>query len=140
MNEVQHHTRNIRIAPRKLRLVVDKVRHLPAEKAIALMPLILKRGSIHVEKALKAAVEAARDKNLNPDTLVVQRIWADEGQAMKRVITRSRGRSSGIMKKYSHLTVVLKGEEGASAKKATKRIKATPEDAVETPAVTEGEK
>jgi large subunit ribosomal protein L22 len=129
MIEVSHHTRNIRVAPRKLRLVVDKVRHMPADKAIALMPLVLKASSVHVEKALKAAVEAAKDKNLNPDTLVIQRIWADEGTAMKRIITRSRGRSTGIMKKFSHLTIVLKGEEGVSAKKAApKRIKATQAD------------
>lgn len=128
MTEIQHHTRNIRVAPRKLRMVVDKVRHMPAEKAIATLPLVMKRGSLHVEKALKAAIEAARDKNLNPDTLVVQRIWADEGQALKRIISRGRGRATGIMKKYSHLTIVLKGEEGGSAKKAAKRIKATPAD------------
>lgn len=133
MTEVQHHTRNIRVAPRKLRLVVDKVRHLPADKAIALMPLVLKRGSIHVEKALKAAVEAARDQNLNTDTLIVQRIWADEGQAMKRIISRSRGRATGIMKKYSHLTIVLKGDVGGAKKASPKRIKATPDAATAKP-------
>jgi large subunit ribosomal protein L22 len=125
MMEVTHHTRNIRVAPRKLRLVVDKFRHLPAEQAVALVPLVLKRGSLHVEKALKAAIEAAKDKNLNPETLVVQRIFADEGAAMKRIISRSRGRATGIMKKHSHLTIVLKGEQGGAPRKAAKRIKAT---------------
>jgi large subunit ribosomal protein L22 len=133
MTEVKHHTRNIGVAPRKLRLVVDKVRHMSPEKAIALMPHINKRGALHVEKALKAAVEAAKDLNLNEDTLIIQRIWADEGTAMKRIISRSRGRATGIMKKSSHITIVLKGEDAAAAapKGATKkRIKATEADLV----------
>ncbi|HSI20646.1 MAG TPA: 50S ribosomal protein L22 [Verrucomicrobiae bacterium] len=130
MIEIQHTTRSIRVAPRKMRLVVDKVRHLPAKDAMALLPLIPKRGAIHIQKSLKAAIEAAKDKNLNPDTLVIQRIYADEGTALKRIISRSRGRATGIMKKYSHLTIVLKGEEGSSARAPKRRVQATPtEDA-----------
>lgn len=120
MTEVTHYTRNIRIAPRKLRLVVDKVRHLGATRALEMLPLVEKRGALHVGKSLKAAIEAAKDQNLKADTLVVQRIWADEGTALKRIVHHSRGRASGIMKKYSHLTIVLKGEEQGKAKRASK--------------------
>jgi large subunit ribosomal protein L22 len=118
MPEITHHTRSIRIAPRKLRLVVDKIRHLPAEEALTILPLITKRGSLPIAKALKAAVEAAKDAHMDPSTLVIQRAWADEGKALKRVIRFSRGRSGMIMKKYSHIGIVLKGEEKVRTKKA----------------------
>lgn len=120
MPEITHLTRSIRIAPRKLRLVVDKIRHLPADKALEMLPFITKRGSLPIAKAVKAAIEAAKDANLDPATLVIQRAWADEGKALKRVIRLGRGRSSMIMKKYSHIGLVLKGEE----KTRTKRAKA----------------
>jgi large subunit ribosomal protein L22 len=112
-----------------MRLVVDKVRHLSADKALAILPHVPKRGAIHVEKSLKAAIEAAKDQNLSLDTLVIQRIWADEGAAMKRVIGHSRGRMSGIMKKYSHLTIVLKGETAGKKTKPAKTTE-TPEPVV----------
>lgn len=124
MTELKHHTRNIRIAPRKLRLVVDQVRHLPANKALDVLPLVTKRGALHVAKSLKAAIAAAKDKDLNLETLVIQRIWADEGMVMKRVISGSRGRANRIMKPHSHLTIVLKGESGAPVKVKKKAEKA----------------
>jgi large subunit ribosomal protein L22 len=122
MTEITHHTRNIRVAPRKLRLVVDKVRHQRATDALELLPLITKRGALHIRKSLTAAIAAAKDRDLDPSSLIVQRIWADEGPAMKRIVRHSRGRASGIMKKHSHLTIVLKGEGGAKpAKRAAKK-------------------
>lgn len=131
MTELSHHTRNIRISPRKLRLVVDKVRHLSAEKALAMLPLVEKGGAIHVQKSLKAAIAAAADKDLSAESLVIQRIWADEGTALKRIITRSRGRSTGIMKKYSHLTIVLKGDTATRApKRASKKVESIPAESV----------
>jgi large subunit ribosomal protein L22 len=124
MTEITHHTRGIRVAPRKLRLVVDKVRHMPAGKALEILPLVPNRGALHVQKALKAAVGAASDKDLAQDSLVIQRIFADEGTAMKRVVRHSRGRAATIMKKYSHLTIVLKGETAVAAP-ARRRAKAS---------------
>lgn len=129
--EVQHHTRNIRIAPRKLRLVTDKIRHQKALDALGMLPLVTKRGALSIQKSLKAAVEAAKDQNLSADTLVIQRIWADEGPALKRTHTFSRGRMASMMKKYSHLTIVLKGEEVVSAPKRSKKEKAAPDEAPE---------
>jgi len=120
MPEITHHTRSLRIAPRKLRLIVDKIRHLSTEQALATLPLVAKRGALPVEKAVKAAVEAAKDANMDPATLVIQRAWADEGKALKRMVMHGRGRSSMIMKKYSHLGLVIKGEEKSRTKRAAK--------------------
>jgi large subunit ribosomal protein L22 len=121
--ELTHHTRNIRIAPRKLRLVVEQVKHMPVGKAIGILPLVNKGGATHVLKSLKAAVDVAKEKNYDLDSLVIQRIFCDEGTAMKRMMHHSRGRSAMIMKKYSHLSIVLKGEQAVKAKKAAKTVK-----------------
>lgn len=121
--ELTHHTRNIRIAPRKLRLVAEQVKHMPVDKALGVLPLVNKGGALHVLKSLKAAVDAAKDKNYNMESLVIQRIFCDEATAMKRMMHHSRGRSSMIMKKYSHLSIVLKGEQVTKAKKVAKAAK-----------------
>lgn len=130
MPEITHHTRSIRIAPRKMRLVIDKIRHQKVEEMLTALPLVNKRGADPIMKALNAAKHAAMDKNLDPATLVIQQAWIDEGPALKRVLRFSRGRSAMIMKKYSHLGLVLKGEE----KRAVKRAKAVKEQAKETTA------
>lgn len=127
--EVTHHTYSIRIAPRKLRLVIDKVRHMKASHALQMLPLVNKRGAADIQRAVKAAMFAAEDLNLDPASLVIQQAWIDEAKALKRSIPQSRGRSSMIMKKYSHIGLVLKGEPKAkTAKKARTTVK---EDAPE---------
>lgn len=122
MTEITHHTRNIRIAPRKMRLVIDQVRHMQVEHALRVLPLVNKRGAEPIMKAVKAAMHAAIDQNLDPASLVIQQAWVDEAKALKRSIKFSRGRSGMIMKKYSHIGLVLKGEPKvrASKKKTTK--------------------
>jgi len=118
--ELTHHTRNIRIAPRKLRLVADQVKHMPAEKALAVLPLVNRHGAVHVLKSLKAAVQVAKDQNYSTDSLVIQRIFCDGAAAMKRMQSHSHGRMTGIMKQYSHLSIVLKGEQAGKTKRAAK--------------------
>lgn len=108
--EITHRTNNLRIAPRKLRLVANKVRHQKAERALELLPLVVNRGAGLIQKSLKSAIEVAKDNQLDPASLVIQRVWCDEGRSLKRSIGNSRGRVSSIMKKYSHLSIVLKGE------------------------------
>ncbi len=119
--ELTHHTRAIRIAPRKMRLVIDQFRHQPVDKALELLPLVRQGAAAHVYKSLKAARQAAEDINLDPATLVIQRLVCDEGTALKRMIKHSRGRSSMIMKKYSHLSIVLVGDQRT---RTTKKVRA----------------
>ncbi len=122
--EVTHHTYSIRIAPRKLRLVIDKVRHMKASHALQVLPLVNKRGALDIKNAVKAAMHAAEDLNLDPASLVIQQAWIDEAKALKRSIPQSRGRSAMIMKKYSHIGLVLKGEPKAKVSKKAKAVKA----------------
>jgi len=109
--EITHRTNNLRIAPRKLRLVADKLRHQNTDQALGMLPLVVNKGAGLLEKSLKSAVQVAKDNNLDPSTLVIQRIWCDEGPKLKRMIGHSRGRMSMIMKKFSHVSIVLKGEK-----------------------------
>ena len=125
MPEITHHTRNIRIAPRKLRLVADQLRHMNVDRAIATLPLVNKRGAEPIMQALKAATSAALDQNLDPASLVIQQLWIDEGKALKRSIRFSRGRSGMIMKKYSHIGLVLAGDIKVRASRKAK-VKAAP--------------
>jgi large subunit ribosomal protein L22 len=128
--ELKHFTRDIRIAPRKLRLVTEQVKHMPASKAIGILPLVNKRGALHVHKSLKAAVEAAKDKNYNPETLIIQRISVDEGTALKRAVPHSHGSSWRMMKKFSHLNIVLTGEIQEAKKPAVRKVKAAATETV----------
>jgi large subunit ribosomal protein L22 len=108
--EVTHHTYNLRIAPRKMRLVIDQVRYMPATKAVALLALVPNRGAGIIRKSLLSAIQVAKDGNLDEASLIVQRTWCDQGTSLKRMVGASRGRMTRIMKKYSHLTIVLKGD------------------------------
>lgn len=122
--EILHRTHNLKIAPRKLRLVADKMRHQDADKALASLPLYLQKAAGMIQKSLKAAVMAAKDQNLEPATLVIQRIWCDEGMKLKRMVMKSHGQSTRIMKHHSHLSIVLKGEPQSGR---TRAKAATPE-------------
>ncbi len=127
MLELTHTTRRLRVAPRKMRVVIDKIRHLPAQKALEVLPFVNRSAAPHIAKSVKAAIMAAKDANMNPDTLVIQRVWCDEGTALKRGIMYSRGRSAVMMKKYSHLTLVLAGEPAVKGKRAAKKAEAAAE-------------
>lgn len=121
--EITHRTKNLRIAPRKLRLVADKMRYEKADKALGLLPLIPNKGAGLLFKSLESAVQVAKDQDIDASTLVIQRIWCDEGRRLKRYIGHSRGRMAPIQKLHSHLSIVLTGE-AQQAKRRTKKAAA----------------
>ena len=123
-------------APRKLRLVSDSIRGLPADKAVAELATVNKRASRVIRKSIISAIAAARQKGLNMSQLFVGTIMVDEGPKLRRMIPLSRGRSQRIEKKMSHLVISLtdepvaspsgrayKSELGAKAKKTIKTAK-----------------
>lgn len=134
MLELTHTTRRLRLAPRKVRVVIDKIRHMPAQKALDVLPFVNRGAAPQIAKSVKAAIMAAKDANMNPDTLVIQRAWCDEGSSLKRGIMYSRGRSAVMMKKYSHITLVLTGEPAVKGKRSAKKTEEKAELAEETPA------
>jgi large subunit ribosomal protein L22 len=119
--EFAHITHNVRISPRKLRLVADKIRYMSAQQALEILPLVINRGALITHKSLKSAVQVAEDRNLSLESLVVQRVWCDEGRKLKRAVSRSKGRTLPILKRSSHLTIVLKGEPAVRSRRVARK-------------------
>ncbi|MBD1372358.1 50S ribosomal protein L22 [Hazenella sp. IB182357] len=100
--------RNVRIAPRKVRLVIDLIRGKSTEEALAILRFTPRAASPVIEKALLSAIaNAGHNHELDVNNLVVKEAYANEGATMKRFIPRAMGRASRINKRTSHITVVV---------------------------------
>ncbi|SFS84614.1 large subunit ribosomal protein L22 [Marininema halotolerans] len=100
--------RQVRIAPRKARLVIDLIRGKSVGEALAILKFTPRAASPIIEKVLKSAIaNAEHNYSLNPDNLVVETAMVDEGPTMKRFRPRAQGRASRINKRTSHITVVV---------------------------------
>jgi large subunit ribosomal protein L22 len=99
----------IRIAPRKIRIVMDLIRGKNIGEAFAILKYTPKVGAEVIEKVLKSAVANAEHNNdLNVDKLYVAAAYVDQGPTLKRIHPRSRGQAFKILKRSSHVTVVVK--------------------------------
>jgi large subunit ribosomal protein L22 len=100
--------RGVRISPQKARLVADQVRGLPVGRATDLLAFSDKRAAHLVKKVLLSAVANA-ENNLGADVdeLKVAAITVDEGPRLKRMHARAKGRGTRILKRTSHITVVV---------------------------------
>jgi large subunit ribosomal protein L22 len=106
--EVKAVAKYIRTSPRKVRLVVDLVRGRPVVEALALLRFMPQAAAQDVAKVVKSAVaNAEQNKHMAAEDLFISRIMADEGPTLKRFRPRSHGRSSPILKRSSHITVVV---------------------------------
>ncbi|MDL1955959.1 MAG: 50S ribosomal protein L22 [Candidatus Desulfofervidus auxilii] len=100
--------RYVRIAPRKVRLVIDLVRGKKVDEALAILQFTPKRASRVVMKLIKSAVaNAEQNPDVDIDNLYIKRIYADEGPTLKRIRPRAFGRAYLIRKRTSHITVIL---------------------------------
>ena len=100
--------RFVRITPMKARRVVDMVRGLGVDEALALLQFAPQAASETVYKVLESAVANAEGtENLDRNTLVVTKATVDEGPTMKRWRPRAQGRASRINKRTSHITLVV---------------------------------
>ena len=99
----------IRITPRKVRIVADLVRGKSVGEALVILQHIPNIASEVVEKVLKSAVaNAEHNFDMNVDELYVSTIYVDQGPTMKRIHPRSRGQAFKILKRSSHVTVMVK--------------------------------
>jgi large subunit ribosomal protein L22 len=106
--EVKAVAKYIRTSPRKVRLVVDLVRGRPVVEAMALLRFMPQAAAQDVAKVVKSAVaNAEQNRHMAAEDLYISRIMADEGPTLKRFRPRSHGRSSPILKRSSHITVVV---------------------------------
>ena len=100
--------RNLRIAPRKVRLVAELLKNKPVPEAQAILTFTTKKATKSLLKLLNSAVANARNNfQLEPANLYISKITVDEGTKFKRWMPRARGQASEIQKKTSHITLVL---------------------------------
>jgi large subunit ribosomal protein L22 len=106
--EVTAKLKYARISPQKCRLVADVVRGQPVGNAIATLRFMPKKGAEIVRKVLESAVANAENNNgADIDELKVQRIMVDTAPVLKRFAARAKGRGARIVKRNSHITVVV---------------------------------
>ncbi|MCL6597441.1 50S ribosomal protein L22 [Alicyclobacillus macrosporangiidus] len=106
--ETRARAKYIRIAPRKVRLVVDLIRGKRIQEAFAILKMTPRGASPVVDKVLRSAVANAQNNhNMDVNRLYVKEIWVDPGPTLKRYHPRAQGRAYSIMKRTSHITVVV---------------------------------
>lgn len=130
---------HIHQAPRKVRLIGDMVRGLPAQRAVAELALLPHRAGDTIRKVILSAIAAAKQQGMNVDNLFVSQIMINEGSKIRRFQFMSRGRSQRILKRMSHLIVSVSDEPvaiassrvykseltGTAAKPAKKQVRKT---------------
>jgi large subunit ribosomal protein L22 len=100
--------RTARISPQKARLVADQVRGLPVGRAANILTFSTKKAAEIVRKVLQSAIATAENnQGADIDELKVTKIFVDEGPTMKRMHARAKGRGTRIIKRTSHITVVV---------------------------------
>ena len=97
-----------RISPQKCRLVADQIRGLPVEQALQLLAFSTKKASTLVKKVLESAIaNAEHNDGADIDELKVSKIFVDQGPTLKRMRARAKGRGNRILKRTSHITVMV---------------------------------
>jgi large subunit ribosomal protein L22 len=100
--------RYIRVSPQKARLVADLVRGKSVESALNTLRFMPKKGARILKKVIESAVaNASQNEAIDVDTLFVKKIYIDGGPMQKRIRPRAMGRATRILKRTSHITVVL---------------------------------
>jgi large subunit ribosomal protein L22 len=113
--EVRASVKYVPMSPRKVRLVVDQVRGLAADEALAILKFTPKAAAKPVSKVIASAIANAEENfGLSREDLYVSQIFADVGPTHKRWKAGARGRVKPILKRSSHITVVLKEMEVGS--------------------------
>ncbi len=106
--EVAARLRNVRVSPQKARLVADQIRGLPVEKALYVLDFSLKKTGHILKKVLSSAIaNAEHNEGADIDELHVATVFVDEGPMLKRMMPRAKGRGNRILKRSSHITVIV---------------------------------
>ena len=102
--------RDIPSSPRKMRYVVDLVRGMEVNKALATLKFVSKHAAKDVEKVLRSAIsnwEQKNERKAENDERYISRIYVDEGQTLKRMRPAPQGRGYRIRKRSNHVTVFV---------------------------------
>lgn len=104
--------RDVKGSPRKVRLVLDAIRGRRASEALTILQFMPQHAARDVYKVLKSAVANAENNyQMEPTTLYIHTVTADEGRTLKRAWRRSQGRANPMLKRHTHITVVVEDRE-----------------------------
>ena len=110
--EAKAHLRYARISPRKVQIVLDLIRNQPLKQALAILKYTPKAASDLLYKLVEsAAANAEANHNMDKSNLYVAQCFVTQGPTLKRVRPRAQGRAFKILKRSSHITVVVKEKE-----------------------------
>jgi len=105
--------RYVRISPSKVRIVMDLIRGKSVDEALAILKHVPRAASEAIAKVVRsAAANAENNLDADRDELYVAEAYADEGPTMKRYHPRQRGQAFPILKRSSHITIVVRTKEG----------------------------
>ena len=112
MDQVSSTARNVGISAQKVRLIVDLVRGRPAVEALNVLKFMPNAAARPVSKLIRTAIANAEETaGFSREDLYVSEVYADEGPTMRRGRVGARGRFKPLLKRSSHITVVLKEKE-----------------------------
>ena len=112
--EVRAVSKYVRISPRKVHKVIGAVKGKPVENGIQTLKFMPQKAASILEKIVRSAVaNADHNADIDIDSLVIRNITADQGPSLKRWKARARGRGTRILKRTSHITVILAEETSA---------------------------
>jgi len=128
--EVRSIYKYARISPFKAREVTREIQGLPVSAALDLLAFTPKKAAFLINKTLKSAIaNAENNANLKPDGLVVKEAVVGEGPTFKRIMARARGSASRILKRTSHIRIVLTDEIKIETRETRKAKRKTEEKA-----------
>jgi large subunit ribosomal protein L22 len=105
--ETKAQAKYIRIAPRKVQVIIPAIKGRKVEEAISILQFMPRKGARILQKVLHSAVANAEQNKVDIDTLVVKTVLVDGGPTLKRFMPRAMGRAYPILKRTSHITVLL---------------------------------
>lgn len=105
--------RYVRISSQKVRMIIGAIKGKPVQTGLELLKFMPHKSAKLLFKLVHSAVaNADQNANLDVDSLVIKNITADQGPTLKRFRARARGRGTQILKRTSHITVVLAEKSG----------------------------
>ncbi len=103
--------KHVRISSQKVRRLIGAIKGKPVQTGLDILKYMPQKGANIVEKIIRSAVANADQRSdIDIDSLVIRNITADQGPTLKRFKARARGRGTRILKRSSHITVVLAKE------------------------------
>lgn len=113
--------KNIRMSPDKIRLVVNEIRRLKPSKSVEVLAIINKKAAMPLKKVIQSAIANSKNNyGLDEASLVFKEIQVNKGIVFKRYQPIARGRVHPILKRTSHIMVILEGEKSKKVSEVSK--------------------